>query len=264
MSTPVLERTLRDHRRSLVGWSIGVSLLILVEGALWPSVRDMPKLDELLAGYPEPMKELFDLDAMSTGAGFLNAELFTMILPVLFIVHGIARGARLVAGEEEAGSLEMVLVTPMSTTRLLAEKAAGLVVGVMVLGLVCATATWAVSTIFDMGVPIGHVAVASLAMVLLGVEFGLLALAVGAATGRRMVALAASSTVAVAAYVLYVAGVLVEGLSHWSRWSPFQQALAEGPLVGFVPSEFAWLGLGSLAVLALSSPVFARRDIRHP
>lgn len=263
MNTPVLSRTLRDQRRSLVGWSLGVALLLLVEGALWPSVRDMPQLDELLSGYPEPMQEMFDLDAMSTGVGFLNAELFTLVLPVLFIVHGIARGARLIAGEEEMGILEMVLVTPMSTTRLLAEKAAGLVTAVAVLGLVCAFATLGVSAIFDMDVPVGHVAVASLAMVLLGVEFGLLALAVGAVTGRRLVAVAFTGTAAVAAYVVYVAGILVEGLSDWSPWSPFHQALAEGPLVGSLPGGFGWLVLGSVLAMALASPVFARRDIRH-
>lgn len=264
MNTPVLLRALRDQRRSLIGWSVGVALLLLVEGALWPSVRDMPQLDELLAGYPEPMQEMFGLDTMSTGVGFLNAELYTLVLPVLFIVHGIARGARLVAGEEEAGSLEMVLVTPMSTTRVLAEKAAGLVLAVALLGLVCGLATLTVSAIFDMGVPVGYVAVASLAIVLLGIEFGLFALAVGAVTGRRMVAVAVPGVAAVAAYVLYVAGMLVESMADWSPWSPFQQALSEGPLVGSVPGALGWLVLGSMAAVALAAPVFARRDIRHP
>ena len=114
-----------------------------------------------------------------------------------------------------------------------------------------------------MDVPVGHVAVASLAMVLLGVEFGLLALAVGAMTGRRLVAVAVTGTAAVAAYVLYVAGVLVEGLADWSSWSPFHQALAEGPLVGSLPGGFGWLVLGAAAAMALAPPVFARRDIRH-
>ena len=40
---------------------------------------------------------------MTSGLGFLNAELFSLMLPVLFLIYAIARGARLVAGEEEAG-----------------------------------------------------------------------------------------------------------------------------------------------------------------
>lgn len=264
MNMPVLAKTLRDQRRGMIGWSGGIAALLLVEGALWPSVKDMPQLDELLAGYPEPMKELFDLDAMSTGVGFLNAELFTLVLPVLFIVYGIARGARLVAGEEEAGTLEMVLVTPFSTTRVLVEKALGLMTSVALLGLVCGLMTAAVAGLFHMGIPIGHVLVASLAVVLLGIEYGLVALAVGALTGHRLVSIAAAGSAAVAAYVLYVAGMLVHGVADWMPWSPFHQALSDGPLAGGVPSGFVWLVLGSLAAFLLAPPVFARRDIRHP
>ena len=108
MLANVFTKTLRDQRRSLIGWSIGIATLILVEGALWPSVRDMPNLDEFLASYPEALKEAFNLGAMTTGTGFLNAELYTLVLPILFLVFGISRGARLVAGEEEAGTLEAV------------------------------------------------------------------------------------------------------------------------------------------------------------
>lgn len=264
MNAPVLVKTLRDQRRSLLGWSIGILVLLVVEGALWPSVRDMPKLDELLAGYPEPLKEMFDLDTMSTGVGFLNAELFTLVLPTLFIVFGIGRGARLVAGEEEAGTLEMVLVTPVSSTRVLLEKAAGLVFSVAALGLVAGTATLAVSATFDMGVPVGHVLVASTAVVLIGIEYGVVALAIGAVTGRRLAALAVTGSAAVAGYLLYVAGMLVEGLAAWMPWSPFHQALSAGPLTGAFPVGFVWLVLGSAAALLVAPPVFARRDIRHP
>lgn len=264
MNTPVLAKTLRDQRRSLIGWSVGIVALLMIEGALWPSVRDMPKLDDLLAGYPEAMKEMFSLDTMSTGEGFLNAELFTLVLPALFIVYGIGRGARLVAGEEEAGTLEIVLVTPVSTTRILMEKAAGLGISVALLGLVSGLATMLVSVVFDMGVPFGHVAVGSLAVVLIGLEYGVVALALGAATGHRLLAVAVTGAAAVAGYLLYVAGMLVEGVSRWMPWSPFHQALAEGPLDGAVPVGFAWLLLGAVLALCLAPPVFARRDIRHP
>jgi len=263
MNAPILMKTLRDQRRGLIGWSVGIAVLLFIEGALWPSVRDMPKLDELLAGYPEPMKEMFDLDTMSTGVGFFNAELFALVLPALFIVYGIARGVRLVAGEEEAGTLEILLVTPVSTTRVLLEKAAGLLAAVVVLGLVCGIVTLAVAAVFDMGVPVGHVLIACTAVVLLGIEYGFVALAVGAVTGRRLAAVAVTGSAAVAAYVLYVAGMLVEGVADWMAWSPFQQALSEGPLTGTLPGGFGWLVLGSVTALVLAPPVFAHRDIRH-
>jgi ABC-2 type transport system permease protein len=263
VNAPIFVKTVRDQRRGLVGWSVGLTVLLLVEGALWPSVRDMPAFDELVEGYPEPMKELFDLDAMSTGTGFLNAELFTMVLPALFIVYAVARGARLVAGEEEGGTLEIVLVTPASTTRVLLEKAAGLLVAVLVLGLVCAGATLLVGRMFAMGLPPGGVLAGSLAVSLLGVEFGFVSLAVGAMTGRRVLALVAGGVAALAAYVLYVSGTLVDDLADWLPWSPFHQALAAGPIDTQLPASLAWLVLGAAVAIAAAPPVFARRDIRH-
>jgi ABC-2 type transport system permease protein len=258
----LFRKTLRDQRRSLVGWSIGIVALVMVEGAIWPSIRDMPNFDELLESYPEGMKEVFGVEGMTTGVGFLNAELFTLVLPALFIIFGIARGARLVAGEEEAGTLEILLVTPLSTTRLVLEKAAALLVSVVLLGLVCASSTVLASAFFSMDVPLGSVAVGSLAMVLLGVEYGWLALTIGAATGRRAVALGTAGVAVVAAYVLYVAGLLVDEVSGWMPWSPFHQALADGPLDEALPARFGWLVLGAVVLLAAAPPIFARRDIR--
>jgi ABC-2 type transport system permease protein len=262
MLANVFTKTVRDQRRSLIGWSIGVAALILIEGALWPSVRDMPNLDEFLAGYPDALKEAFNLGAMTTGTGFLNAELYTMVLPVLFLVFGISRGAKLVAGEEEAGTLEVVLVTPLSTTSLLLKKAAGLLFALCVLGSVAGSSTLLASALFSMGVSTSSVAVGSLSMVLLGLEYGFLALAVGAMAGRRSIAIGLSSVAAVGAYVLYVGGLMVDSLSAWLPWSPFHQALADGPLASGLPGRFAWLVLGAVAVVAVAAPVFARRDIR--
>lgn len=258
----VLVKSLRDQRRALVGWTVGIVALVMVEGAVWPSIRDMPNFDELLESYPEAMREMFDVENMSTGAGFLNTELYTLVLPALFIIFGIARGARLVAGEEEAGTLEILLVTPLSTTRLLLEKAAAMLVSLVLLGLVCAVSTLAASAIWDMGVPVGSVAVGSLAMVLLGLEYGWLALAVGAMTGSRVLALGFAGVAVVAAYVLYVLGLLVDEVSDWMPLSPFHQALVDGPLDPAIPARFGWLLLGALVVLAISAPVFARRDVR--
>ncbi len=262
MLANVFAKTLRDQRRSLIGWSIGIATLILIEGALWPSVRDMPNLDEFLDNYPDALKEAFNLGAMTTGTGFLNAELFTLVLPILFLVFGISRGARLVAGEEEAGTLEVVLVTPVSTTRLLVEKAAGLLLALCVLGGVAGASTLLASALFSMGIAPSSIAVGSVSMVLLGLEYGFLALAVGAMTGRRSFAMGVSSVAAVAAYVLYVGGLVVDSLNGWLPWSPFHQALAEGPLASGLPARFAVLALGAVLVVGVAAPVFARRDIR--
>ena len=59
-------------------------------------------------------------------------------------------------------------------------------------------------------------------------EFGFLALAVGAITGRRAIALAVGGSLAVASYVLYALGQIVDAVKPWQPLSPFHQAVADG------------------------------------
>lgn len=262
MFTTVMLRSLRDLRRSLLGWSLGTAALVLVMAAVWPTMRDMPDIEAFLASYPEVLRELFELDAMLSGAGFLNVELFSILLPAMFILFAIGHGARLIAGDEEAGSLEVVLATPLSRVEALLARAAALTAAAVLLGLVLFGAIVVTDVMVDMGIGAAAAANGALAMVLLGIEHGLLALAVGAATGRRVLALAASATVATAGYVLHVLSKLVDVLAPWQAMSPFAHALERGPLGPTFPPEYGWMVLVAVVVLAVAVPLFDRRDLR--
>ena len=260
MFATVFHKTLRDQRRALLGWGAAIAVLVLLMAALWPQVSEMFDQD-LLAAYPEAMQRLFDIESMVTGAGFLNAELFSIILPGMFIAYGIGRGARLIAGEEQDGILEVVVIGPLSRTRLLLHKAAALAAGIVVLGAVLLVTMLVASAALDMGIPVAHAAIGALAMVLIGIQFGWLALAVGAVTGRRALSVAVPGALAVAAYALHVVGALVEAVEPWQPLSPFTQAIGDGPVGGSVPSGFTWLALVAVVVLVGALPIFRRRDL---
>lgn len=257
-------KSLRDQRHGLVGWSIGVSLLVLVEALLWPSIRDVPDIEKLFAAYPDYLQKMFDISAMTTGTGFLNAELFTLLLPALFLVHGIARGARLVAGEEEHGTLDVLLVMPVSGVRVVLEKTAALLTDLAVLAAVLWVVTVLASLTIGMGIGPGEAFSGALSVFLLGAELGVLSLGVGAATGSRTAAMAVATALATAAYVLYVAGLVVPAVDPWQRLSPFDQAIAGGPLGVGLPLSFLWPAVGTLVLTLLALPVLDRRDIAAP
>lgn len=260
MGATVFRSTMRDGRRGLLGWGSGIVLLVGIMAGLWPSVRDVYDT-ELLEAYPEAMRELFDIDAMASGTGYLDVELFSIVLPAMFLLAAVGRGARAIAGEEQDGLLDVVLLGRPSRARVLAEKAAGLTAGVVALGgaLWCSIAI--LGPIVDLDVDLVALTVGSAAMVLLGVLHGLLALAVGAATGRRTRALVVAGTVAVAGYVLHVVGALVDAVEPWRPLSPFTQAIVNGPISRDVPVGFASLAATSLAVTVVGAFRFARRDI---
>lgn len=254
-------KALWEQRRSLPTWALGLATLILLESALWPSMRDMPDLSSYLEEFPPALQELFAIDQMATGAGFLNAELFSLMLPLVVIVFGIGLGARLVAGEQEAGTLDLLLVTPLTTTRFLLTQAGALAYSVLLLGAVVLSATLGGSALFDLGVSPRAALAGALSVVLLGLAFGMVALVAGALTGSRGLAVAVASGLALAAYLLYVAGMFVDGIAPWHELSPFHLALQSGPLVPSLPWSFLWLGLVPVGLLAACLPVWDRRDL---
>lgn len=260
MFANVFTKTVWDQRRALVGWGVGVVAVTGMMLAVWPSVRNMPGLQDFLANYPEGMKRLFNVQEIASGRGFLNAELFSIIFPALFIVFGIGRGARLVAGEEEEGTLEVVLTTPTPLPRVLVDKAAGLAVGLLALGAMLFVTLTIGDLALGMEMPVWQLAVASGAMVLIGLEHGMLALAVGAATGRRVLAASVAGAVAVLGYVVYVLGQLVEAFRPWMVVSPFQHALVGGPIGSGVRVEHLVMLVISAALLGAAIPRFSRRD----
>lgn len=258
----IFAKTMRDHRRGIVAWGIGISVLVLVMSLMWPSVRDMPDLKRLLANYPEALRKVFKIDTFSTPAGYLNAELFSLILPAVFLVFAIGRGARLIAGEEEDRTLDVLLCTASSRSRVLVEKAAALVVTVLALGAILFGAMLLASWSIGMHLAMADIAHGTAALTALSIEFGLVALAVGAVTGRRSTAIGVATLIAAAAFVLYLLGQLVSAVEPWRGISPFTQALDAGPVGPEWSLGIVTLVVTSAVLPALALPWFNRRDIR--
>lgn len=260
MLTSVFAKTLRDQRKALTGWGLGVALTVILMGAIWPSFRHTD-FNKLMENYPETLKKAFNITDMSTGSGYLNAELFSFMVPVMFIVFAVGRGSRLVAGEEEDGTLETLATLPLTRTRLLIEKAGALAAGVGVLAVVQLLSLGICSLAFGMGMPVRDAFNASLAMFLFGFEFGLLALAVSAATGRRAMANGVAGAVAGASYLLFVMARILKAFRPYENLSAFHQALAKGPIGPHLPSIAVVMAVAGIAAIAVAAPLFSRRDL---
>jgi ABC-2 type transport system permease protein len=99
----------------------------------------------------------------------------------------------------------------------------------------------------------------------LALVFGMIALAVGAASGRRGLAIGVSAALAVATYVLNSLASLASWLEH-VRWiSPFYYYARSDPLRnGLDISDLLILLAIALVAACLAPIVFARRDLSTP
>ncbi|MDO9379007.1 MAG: hypothetical protein Q7T56_09160 [Nocardioidaceae bacterium] len=242
-------------------WAVGITALVVALSALWPSIHSVDGLQTMLEAYPAALRDAFGLDQISTGAGYLDVELFSIVLPGLFSAFAISRGARLVAGDEESGALLPELVVPRPRSHLLAAYACATCAEVVLLGVTVLGAVLGCSAVLAMGIPLGRVCAAASSVVVIGAAHGLLALAVGAATGRRALAVGVAGAVAVAGYLLHVAGTLVTGVAPWGSWSPIHLVLAHPGLTQGWSATWWWVAPFSVVALVAGAWSFERRDV---
>lgn len=265
MSMQVAERALHDRRRGLAGWSIGMALYVAMIVAFWPSIEGSTKLTDALQDYPDALKEFFGGAAsfdFSSPVGYLNAELFSLVVPLLLVIFAIGWGASTVAGEQERGLLDLIMLNPVPRRRIILEKAASLGVGVFAVGLAAAVALLAVGTAFGVHIGLTGLIAASAGAALLAVFHGYLALLVGAATGSRATAIGVAAAVFTTGYLLQALAGLVSWLEPVRSLSPFYLYNGSVPLAHGFPI-LDYLALAALALVALAGTVmvFERRDL---
>src|SRR5262245_6353604 len=115
MTTEVLVESVRERRRSLAWWLLGLAALTALTIAFYPSIRDDPALSDYAENLPESLRALFaggELD-LTSPAGYLNSQLFALTAPLIFLIFAIGNGAGAVAGEEERGLLDLILAQPL-------------------------------------------------------------------------------------------------------------------------------------------------------
>jgi ABC-2 type transport system permease protein len=255
---------LRDQLRPFVMWAAGVVFYVALLISIYPSIRKSAgAIQEYVQNMPEAVKAAFmGSSDFSTPVGYVNVELLSWLAPVVLIGFGVAVSARALAGEEEAGTLGLVLTHGVGRTRLALQKYAAVVVVLVALGAVF-WASLAVATAIA-GTPIGSgdLAVAFVRLTLLGLAVGSVTFAVGGATGRRQAAVAAGAGVGVVMYLLNTLAVMNDTVRPFRYVSLFHWAGGAAPL----GKPLDWSGVivlvaTTLVMLAASLVLFERRDV---
>lgn len=258
----ILAKSLRDQRTAAIGWAIGLAAIALMYAAFYPSIRDSASdFTKYLESMPDAIKNIIGTD-FTTPAGYLRSELFSTMGPILVLVWAIGAGARATAGEEERGTLDTLLSTPLRRRTVLSAKALAAVGVALFLGLTLWATMALLGPPFDLSVPAGDLAVASLLLALVGLSFGAVALAIGAWTGRRTTAAAVAGGFAALSYIVHALAPSVEILETLDPLSPFRWYLDPDPLTGTI-SVASILVLVGIAVggFAVAWIGFERRDL---
>lgn len=264
----ILWQMLRDRWRSLLAWTLGTVATVVLLIAVYPSVRDTAAdLDRYVESLPPALREAFGLatGSIASPAGYLTSQLYSNVYPILILIMGVGVAAWTIAGSEGDGTLEMTLANPVRRHTVAAWRFAG--VAAMVLAVtVLSSAALVVSAplvSLEEGLPWWGIWSAGLTMAAMILVFVAATFAVGAATGRKGLAIAVGSTFAVLTFLLQVLAALADPLEWMRTLSPWWWFLEANPVVTGPTWTSFGLPLAVAAVLAGAGILLVdRRDLR--
>ncbi|MFH1689580.1 MAG: ABC transporter permease subunit [Candidatus Eisenbacteria bacterium] len=260
MSASVFAKALSDRWRLVAIVSAFLAAMNVLVMMLFGSLGE--QYGELMEALPAEILAALGAGDLGTPVGWLNAEMFSFVIPIGVVAVGILVGVGAIAGEEDKNTLNMLLAAPVDRMQVAWSKVTAMV---LLLALVAA----ATFTSLVIGAAIGNVEIGadkllagSFMGLLFGIFFASLAFGIGAGTGRSGLAAFVSAGVAVVAFVVHAFLPLVKGWEWVQKASPYYWYLGPNPLANGVdvPSAALFAGLSAVFVL-VGVLAFNRRDI---
>jgi len=252
---------LRLRGRSLISYTLGMACYTELIVVVYPQFKNSTSLDQL-THQNSAAAALFGLSgSLTSPTGWLNSNIYENLLPLMVLLITIGYGASCIAGQDEDGTLALVTALPISRRTLLLQKATALCLQALLLAsttLLCVLG----GREFDLPINVLNLVGMSLGVALLGIDFGLVALAIGSWTGSRGAALGGAASLAAASYVVSSLAPVVSWL-HPARYaSLFYWSIGNGQLSsGLTAGSAAVLVLAGIVFLELSVVAFHRLDL---
>ncbi len=255
-------KTASEHQALLYVIVPVMFLMALMIGPMFTMLDDT--LKSLGEQFPETLLALFGGGDMGTPEGFYQIEMFGMMIPISLLVVTIVIGTAALAGEEKNNTMGLLLANPVRRSTIVIQKTWTMILYAVIVALASFLGVAGGSLLGNLGMDIGNIAATCALAALLGLAFGGLALALGAATGRTQIASYGAVGVAVVAFIVNGFLPLNDSTAAWAKMSPFYYYLSSDPLINGMAWGHAAV-LGGLFVILLAAAVilFQRRDLRQ-
>lgn len=250
---------LRLRAKVVLAAAVALVVMCVAVGALFPSLgATIGKLN-----LPKGVAGLLGGADYSTLAGWLKSEIVSILGPVIVAGVAISSAAATTAGEEQDRITGLLLAHPVRRSRLLLAKAGAIAAATALLGLATFAGLLAAVAAAGGGLGAGGLAAQSLHLVFLGLVFGALALAIGAASAERTLATGGSAAVAATMFLVNGFAPVLPAISWLKYLTVFHYYSAHDPLTrGVDVGDLAVLAGLTAALVALAIAAFQRRDIR--
>ena len=256
----VLTKTIYMKRWMTLAWSVGLGALVVFTIIFFPTLSK--SFSEALTNVPDSLKTFIgDSSAYKTIAGYTDVQIISQYA-LMTLIFGIVVFTGILAGEENDGTLQTLLVQPVRRSRVYFDK---LIASSILLGLVCvgiAAGTLIGVALIGEHIGLVRLIIATLALWLITMVFSVLGYALGAATGKRGLAGGLAGVLAFVSLLVTSLASSVKVLGTLDKFSPFHYFNNPG-ILRFGPrwGDLAILALVTIAMVFIGAFFFKRRDI---
>jgi len=244
--TSIFLKTLRDFRVAILGWGIGMGLLMYVLMAVVPSLIATPQARAALVSLAGSYSWIATPVAVDTVGGYVTWKYGLTIL--IMAIWALMAGGRMLRGEEERGSMDALLSLPRRRGRVALEKLAAMWAALLGMGVLIALLTFAGVKTAKADIGLGDCLLFALNIVLICGVFGSIALFLSQFTQERGTAAGITGGLLVVFIVLDMVHRVVPNTVWVSAISPVYYYNLSKPLV---PSYGTNAG-GLLVMLSIS------------
>jgi ABC-2 type transport system permease protein len=264
MLNNVFLKSLRDSKNVLLYWSIGIFLLAIY---IMFVISEIPldQFQSIINSLPDSLGQFIagsgGLD-LSTVEGFLNAQIFTIMAPLIVIGIAVSSSSKASAAEENIKSLDIILSTPISRRRFLLEKILSMTTKVIFICAIHWLSYVLATLIFGLEISYSKLAAICIQLGLMSVTFGLISVLVGTLTGNPSKSIGIASIIGIASYLIANIAPLVDSIEFTKFFSLFHYYKSSNPLAnGFHEWHWSIFIITSLILILLSLRFFERRDL---
>ena len=253
----IFRKTMRELRWQVFWYGLGLGLLAALVVFIYPSYSEQMADFEI----PDALEGFTGGADYTTPEGFLSAEFFSFA-PAVLCIFAIMAGTSALAGEEAAGTLELLLAQPLSRRRLVLEKIAALVSSTCLI-VVVTSIGWLVSVPFvDIDISYLKLITATARMIPIVLVFEAMALWAAARIADRSLATGVVTAVAIGSYFAEYLASVVDALKplHWLSLFYYHDG-ANALSRGLDPLKLAVLVVVTIFFAYQAVSAFERREI---
>jgi ABC-2 type transport system permease protein len=258
----VFLKTLRDYRVAILGWGIGMGLVVIAPMASVSALITTPQARQQLVTLAASFAWNADPIHVDTVGGYATFKIGFFVF--LLAIWPILVGSRMLRGEEDRGSMDVLLSLPRPRLNVALEKLAAMWTALFVMGVLIGLLAYAGGAKFGGDFGLGGGLLYGLNLALVCAVFGSLALLISQFTQERGPAAGWTAGLLVFFIVLDMVHRVVPNSEWISRLSPIYYYNLSKPLIpSYGTNAGAMIFQLALAAFLGGAAIwlFVRRDV---